>query len=51
MIPVEVEFDDDAHADTFIAVLKAAGATDIVKNPKNAAGKIIVTFNEPTDDP
>ena len=50
MIPVEVEFEDDAQADNFIKVLKAAGATDIVKNPKNADGIIIVAFNEPTDD-
>jgi hypothetical protein len=50
MIPVEVEFDDDAHADSFIAVLRAAGATEIVKNPRNADGKIVVTFNEPSDD-
>jgi hypothetical protein len=50
MIPVEVEFADDAHADAFIAVLKAAGATDIVKKPKDADGKIVVSFNEPSDD-
>lgn len=50
MIPVVVEFNDDTQATAFIAVLKAAGATDIVKNPPNAQGKIIVTFNEPDDD-
>jgi hypothetical protein len=50
MIPVEVQFADNAHADAFITVLKAAGATDIVKGPADANGNITVTFNEPSDD-
>jgi hypothetical protein len=50
MIPVVVQFADEAHADSFIAVITAAKAINIQKTKDDATGKVTVTFDEPDDD-